>query len=122
LYFQSESASEDLLKADLSNIYFYSIFTKASTEAPEPFVNSSSNDHKSLSETTIDEEDMYTALSNLDPTKATGCDGIGPKILKNCADYLYKHPHYLFTKSLHHCHIPTDWATHIIVPVHKSRE
>jgi len=129
LYFQSESASEDLLKAELFNKYFYSIFTKTSTETPEPFANSLSDNHNSLSddynslsEITIDEEDVYTALSNLDPTKATGCDGIGPKILKNCVDYLYKPLHYLFTKSLHHCHIPTDWATHIIVPVYKSGE
>jgi len=32
LHFQSESASEDLLKAELFNKYFHSIFTKTSTE------------------------------------------------------------------------------------------
>ena len=52
--------------------------------------------------------------------KATGCDGIGPKILKTCASSLYKPLHYLFTKSLQYCQMPTDWLTHIIVPVYKS--
>ena len=38
------------------------------------------------------------------------------RILRNCANYLYKPPHYLFTKNLQHC----SWATDIIVPVFKS--
>ena len=58
-------------------------------------MNSSPDDHNFLSEVIIDEEDMYTALCNLDPSKATE---IGPKIFKICASSLYKPLHYLFTK------------------------
>ena len=120
LYFQSLPAREDLLKAELFNKYFYSIFTKTSTEVSEFITSSSPDDHNSLSEVVIDEKDVYIAMCNLDSSKATECDGIGPKILKICASSLYKPLHYLFTKSLQYCQMPTDWLTHIIVPVYKS--
>ena len=55
-------------------------------------------------------------------TKATGCDEIEPKILKIFGSSLYKPLLYLFTKSLQYCQMPTDWLTHIIVPVYKSEE
>ena len=56
-------------------------------------MNSSPDDHNFLSEVVIDKEDMYIVLCNLDPSKATGCDGIGPKILKICASSLHKPLH-----------------------------
>ena len=31
---------------------------------------------------------IYNVLDNLDPTKATGHEGIGPRMLRNCADYI----------------------------------
>ena len=65
---------------------------------------------------------MYNALINLDPSKATGYDGIGPRILKTCADCLSKPLLHLFVKSLEHCIIPADWLIHIIVPIFKSGE
>ena len=90
LYLQLQPAREDLLKAELFNKYFYSIFTKTSTEVSEFITSSSLDDHNSLTEVVIDEEDVYNAMCNLDSSKATGCDGIGPKILKTCASSLYK--------------------------------
>ena len=65
-----------------------------STDVSQTLTNPLSDDHCSLSEVVIDEEDVLTALLNLDPTKATGCDGIGPKILTSS---LYKPLHRLFT-------------------------
>ena len=104
------------------NKYFYSIFTITSTEVSEFITKSSPDDHNFLSEVVIDEDNVFIALCNLNPTKATGCDEIGPKILKICGSSLYKPLHYLFTKSLQYCQMPTDWLTHIIVPVDKSEE
>ena len=120
LYLQSQPTREDLLKAELFNKYFHSIFTKTSTEVSEFITSSSPDDHNSLSEVVINEDDFYIAMCNLDSSKATGYDGIGPKILKICASSLYKPLHYLFTKSLQYCQMPTDWLTHIIVSVYMS--
>ena len=58
-------------------------------------------------------------MINLDPSKATGYDGIGPRILKTCPDCLSKPLLHLFVKSLEHCIIPVDWLIH---PIFKSGE
>ena len=49
-------------------------------EVTEFTTNSSSAEHNFLSEVVIYEEDVYTALSNLDTVKAARCDDIIPKI------------------------------------------
>ena len=57
-------------------------------------------------------------LFNLHPSKAIGYNGIGPRILRTCADCLPKPLFHLFIKSLQHCIIPADWLTHYIVPIY----
>ena len=42
------------------------------------------------------EEEVFQALSSLDPSKAEGCDKIGPKLLKKCALALYQPLYHLF--------------------------
>ena len=49
-----------------------------------------------------------------------GIDGIGPKVLKHCALALYKPLHHLFLLSLSQHFLPTEWQTHLIIPVFKS--
>ena len=73
-----------------------------------------------LSEITITESDVYEGLISLNPVKAMGIDGIGPKILKHCALALFKPIHHLFVLSItKHC-LPTEWRFHLIAPVYKS--
>ena len=45
----------------------------------------------------------------LDSTKAMGIDGIGPRLLKECAHVLYLPFHYLFCLSLEQHSIPQEW-------------
>ena len=122
MYFQSQSATEDFQKANLFNEFFYSVYNKCSTETLDLRTNSPSPNHNILSEIIFSEEDIFNTLISLDPVKAIGVDGIGPKILRSCAEYLYKPLHYLFTMSIQQACMPKDWATHIIVPVYKSGE
>ena len=83
--YKSSQASEDTAKASLFNRYFQSVFTQSSFKLPlalpPPEV--------SISDITIVETDVYKALISLDPDKAMGIDGIGPKILKYCSLSLY---------------------------------
>ena len=53
-----------------------------------------------LSDIGISELDVYEALSTLDTSKAMGIDGIGPKILEQCALALYNPLHHPFLLSL----------------------
>ena len=55
---------------------------------------------------------------SLDPSKASGCDGIGSKLLKDCALALYQPLHHLVSFSQHY--IPVEWRTHLIKPIFKS--
>ena len=49
-----------------------------------------------------------------------GCDGISPKLLKNCALALYQPLHHLFSLSLLQNYLPSEWRTHLIEPIFKS--
>ena len=74
------NAVSDNEKATLFNQYFHSVFTSSNfwlPEVPRP-------DHF-IDAITITESDVYHALLSLDPSKAMGCDGISPKLLKHCA-------------------------------------
>ena len=75
-----------------------------------------------LTELNFTHYDVYDILASLDVTKATGIDGIGPQILKNCALPLCHPLHKLFQKCLQQCAIPSEWATYIIIPVFQSGE
>ena len=59
-------------------------------------------------------------LSKLDPSKATGLDGISSRLLKYCALALYIPIHHVFKLSINSQSIPSDWKVHCMVPVLKS--
>ena len=63
----------------------------------------------------IEEYEVYSALISLDINKATGIDGVGPKILKHCAISLFQPLHHLFNLTLTKSVIPTEWKVHQIV-------
>ena len=74
-------AVSDSEKASLFNKYFHSVFTRSSFQLP-PF-NEMDMPSTTLSDICISELDVFRVLSSLDVTKAKGCDGISPKLLKN---------------------------------------
>ena len=73
-----------------------------------------------LSDICISELDVFRVLRSLDITKAKGCDGISPKLLKICALSLYQPLHHLFSLSLSQKYLPLEWRTHLIKPIFKS--
>jgi len=73
-----------------------------------------------LSDISISEDDVYSALVSLDPTKSMGIDGISPKLLKHCALALYQPLHHLLLLILSQSYIPEEWRTHLIIPILKS--
>ena len=77
VYLDNTSASSDESKASLFNQYFYSIFT-ASYQEPD-YVYSSPNSIQ-LDSLVFNKEEVYAALVQLDPNKATGIDKISPKV------------------------------------------
>ena len=105
------SAQSDLNKANLFNSYFHSVFTKSSFCCPNPHQLPDIN--PKLGHLSNTEEEVFHSL---DPSKATGCDGIGPRLLKHCALALY----HLFNLSISQSYIPSEWHLHLIKPLFKS--
>ena len=96
-------------KATLFNHYFHSVFTNSIFRLPE--VNNLPRPEHFINTITITESGVYRALLSLDPTKATSCDKISPKISKHCAPPLYQPLHHLFCQSLSQHYIPREWCT-----------
>ena len=77
----------------------------------------------------LDDEDNYFEIephevnkyfSKLKSNKASGPDGLSPKILKLCSHQLSYIYCTIFNMSLNACKIPTIWKTSKIIPVPKS--
>ena len=68
-----------------------------------------------LSDISFSDLDVYSALTTLNPSKAMGIDGIGPRILN-----LYQPIHHLFLLSLSQHYLPEEWRVHRITPIYKS--
>ena len=64
----------------------------------------------------------YHYHSSLDPTKSSGCDSIGPKLIKHCALALYVPLHHHFSVSLSKQCIPIEWKYHSVTPIFKSED
>ena len=64
--------------------------------------------------------DVFKALRSLDTSKAMGCDGVSPVVLKHCAMAIYQPLYHLFSLSLSQFYIPLEWHTHLVKPVYKS--
>ncbi len=120
MHLESQLASSDLDKASLFNQFFKSVYTTSEKESNASQLLSSSPCANLFNDIQVTEQEVLTALCNLNPDKASGLDSIGPKILKNCCQGLYKVLHHIFCISLHTCSIPSEWKLHCIVPIYKT--
>ena len=57
------------------------------------------------------EQEVFDALSNLNPNKASGIDNIAPIVLKNCAHALTLPNYHLFTINVRSETIPREWKS-----------
>jgi len=69
----------------------------------------------------VTEEEVYEALSALDPTKSSGIDGIGSKLLKHCALAIYALICHLFNLTITKRYFPSEWKLHLITPYTQVR-
>ena len=105
----SRSLQINLDKANLFNSYFHSVFNHSSGSVNADELSDISN---SLDNIIVSETEVFQALINLDPSKASGLDDIGPKILVSCASALCKPLHHLFNTSLRYGVVPEQWRIH----------
>ena len=118
VYLDSATADSDLEKSSLFNSFFHSVFTNSSFYLPP--VSLLHEPQSVLDDFLITESEVFQVLSSLDPSKAMGCDGIGPRLLKHCALAVYQPFHNLFCLSRSQHYIPVEWRTHMVRPIFKS--
>ena len=112
----TSSAHTDEEKAELFNQFFFSVYSNNSNQATSSVTNSL----LTLDDIDFDVSEVFRILASLDTSKAMGIDGIGPLVLKSCADVLCVPTHHLFTVSHSNGYLPSEWRIHLITPIFKS--
>jgi len=112
-----ETAS-DIDKAEILNKFFTGTFTSESLDTIPVF--SDREFVSTLDNISIDVSTVKDKLSNLNPGKATGPDGISPRVLKEAAVELCILLSIIFKKSLSEGKLPADWKVANIIPIYKK--
>ena len=118
--FNNHIAKSPREKAELFNTYFCSVFRPTKTTVNPEVSTSLPLTSTQLSDITISEEDVVQHLSILDPSKATGPDGIPGRVLKECSSVIAPSLCSLFNHSLHSGTVPSEWKSANVTPVHKK--
>ncbi|MEW8542134.1 MAG: endonuclease/exonuclease/phosphatase family protein, partial [Candidatus Thiodiazotropha sp.] len=115
--------SDDASIAEHFNDYFINIasnlkepmqlynFTKLKN-----YINSKVPDNIVFDLPNIDQNFVYSFLSTLDTSKATGLDGIGPKLLKLSSGVISTSIAYIVQKCIETCEFPTLWKQAKVTP------
>ena len=104
--------------ANIYNEYFHSTFTTNNYQLP--IFSSLPEPAHQLSSITIEPEETYKCLTELDPCKAPGSDNISAYVLKNCASSLTEVLTELFNLSIRTGYFPPKWKIHKIRPIPKK--
>ena len=104
-------------KAEILNKPFALVFTH-DDNSPVPGLGSSSYPDLQSFKTSV--EEVYNLLTQVDPFKATGPDGIPPKLFKEIAFELSPSLTLLFTSSLKQGRSPDDWKIASVTTIFKK--
>ena len=120
LIHENKIITDDLTKANIFNEYFISQSTLNETNAHLP--NALPTCATSIDDKFVTAVDVYEILVNLDPSKATGPDGISNRLLKEAAVPISEPLADLFNHSLHIGQFPDIWKIANVTPIHKKND
>ncbi|KAL9962114.1 hypothetical protein ACROYT_G031188 [Oculina patagonica] len=118
--FDGKSAKTAAGKAELFNAYFCSVFTSSKQDKARSLQMYPMRMNMEISEITLSFNEVRDCLSILDPSKATGPDGIPARILKECSEQIAPSLCALFNHSLRTGRFPSEWKSADVTPVHKK--
>ena len=111
-------ASNQFDAACLFNNYFYSTFTDPNSYIDLPVVNIFQNPF--LNNLIFTPSDVLNVLLKLNPTKASGHDGLDARVLKECAHVLAPSLTRIFNYSFQNGIFPKSWKLANVIPIHKG--
>ena len=109
--------SEDSAKANALNAQFASVFTREDTSV---IPNLSGTAYPIMRPINVAVEGVASLLANLDPSKASGPDGIPARFLKDMANDLAPSLTLIYQASLQQGRIPDEWRKALITPIYKN--
>ncbi len=102
------------------NSQFSSVFSEPCLPTDHPAMDKLSQTSFSLPISSLGSKEVEDELRKLDTSKATGGDGIHPRILKECAGPLAQVLSLIFIKSFSSSSVPAAWKNANIVPIFKK--
>ena len=104
-------------KANALNKHFQTVFTKENT-TNIPSINSATSPQ--IAPIQINTQGIAKLLSELNPQKAPGPDGITPRILKECSKSIAPILRQIFQSSIDTGDLPIDWLNANVTPIYKN--
>jgi hypothetical protein len=111
--------SDRYAKADILNTQFHSAYTK---EDVSNIPDMGAPACPSMKKIRVDNKGVYNLLCKLDPYKASGPDGIPPKILKEAAYEISPILTEIYQESIDTGTVPLDWREAVMIPAFKKGE
>ena len=111
-----DTFTSDIEIAKILNNQFLSVFSEDDFRTP----NMKGTECLPINDLHITQNGVQKLLSELDPSKANGPDGISTRVLKECADIISKPLTLIFQASLKQSKIPDDWRKATITPLYKG--
>jgi hypothetical protein len=115
--------SDPTVQAEVLNAQFQSVFGDGATYSEEEFQTKTGMtilDTPPMDEIHINSQGVEKLMRSLDPNKATGPDGISPRVLKELAEELAPGLTIIFRSSLATGHVPADWKDAHVTPIFKK--
>ena len=117
VYLSQEKASNTIEKAELFNRFFCSVYLKPEDR---PSLATLSNPPNALQLIQTSDEEVFKLLKAIDPSKASGPDGLPGRLLKVCANEITPFLTGLINMSLRLGQFPKGWKCANIVPIFKK--
>ena len=114
-------ATNSKSKADLFNSFFLSHCNLDTTTAQLPQENLPGPEI-TLESIVATEAEVADLIKSIDPTKATGPDGISPRLLKEAGMAIVPFLTRLINLSLKSATVPSEWKKANVIPIHKKDE
>ena len=112
-------------KAETLNAQFHSVFSEGRTFTETEFQQKcgmSTGSYAELRDVTITTDGVKKLLQNLNPHKASGPDGISPRVLRELAEEVAPILTTIYQSSISTGEIPSDWKDALVTPIFKKGE